>query len=1347
MKIDFDFIPQGAQVNVEDDHFIFVFNDGTVKKWERINSVIVDTGNRLEPGIIDHHQPGSEDSCVASIIANDYEKYLSHLTGQEPVTLITHFVPDLDAIASCFFLKKILEGGQLTDADKLLSQYVNDVDGGKLTMDPDYPLSIASVINAIVEKTQERAVERRSMGIVEKALPFLDQVIKLLELKPNPWAHDFLDQMEGIDEYIELIEKDAKTYEEDLRLRSTTDQLTLLNVDTNLFEEVDFLETRNPESFLWKYWARGDIKNSANGEGFMATCAFRDNNPGVDKHRAIIATDPNTPYDLKGLGILIDSLEIQKLADLGREKSDLASDPRKGFHRNDPWYDGRSPMHDYTIIDAPREGSELNQHEILEAIKATELWFGIGEKIEEYKDFDKVAGLLPPLTFEELEIDALDTLMDTGVEQFKFQFDTFRKFSEDLHRLSPANIHQRKQRECLRNLMFEKLTELHDFLTLPERVEWAPNFVDLIKDFFPTGYMQDWMTSVENLPEKTFVIGLQHALRHSAPKRRMLYLAAVQAMHPKTLQQLLARDGKDTFSEFNQDNGFDVHGVFDLFHVPEIHLNAYEEHPLFLFESAGKYICDLLVCIALKDHGAIDEKLKKFHDYLQDMATNPLSGDEIEAFDSLSEELIQDRIVVSLFGEQFLRLREQRSELLKNPGAIKGIEGRIKRNDVNRLVSKSFGQLSELLFELEERIANLPSVETADQRQDKPLSEYLHSLRLLLKIRQYEFLWERMKVYLKLRSSFLNENAGKQSPLQVASPEIRKLLEFLVENWQTSIAFIQNGQREVLLRKLNKAVMDLNHLKSMDTDVPGFRELTEELFRSFTRFVEDQELSVSEANKSLETCFRQFESLRQDGPLLKAVNALPGYFRHVLHEMLLTHKRYYREKISFLQGELNYVVEVDGSSPEQTGLYVEFCNEILLKTMVQDWKKLDTDIMNCNDSELIRDYFARQYHWQQMVNGDFKEKSKEERKEVNKLNSTIRFAEGNSKEDIGTLVKKLPADESCRDRLRFENYLNFLVREREINFGAIYVPLHLYIDVYDHLTEAYIEKFDIDNVSDSISSFSLKYPAYLRWFTNTAFIRNVVLGFIALLFMMGFFDPNVYLFDGQAYRPPVPERAMDFLGPGLFSVFSNALTVFWTIFIGVAFLFPVAFVLYKLIVSSYFRLTDGKHQRHSILSTIQRVEGKKSKLLYLGFIIPLLLVVIQMAKPGTIDMISHFRGFRLLSTIIIIFMLTLYSIYIDVQRRNPHKSQQWLLGRANHMFWLYSLQALVITVFVIDFLLRFQLNVHAFESPEDLVNVGISRYIMLSFGWFDIVIMPLFTVIIAFLTLFFSFFINRIFRR
>ena len=136
-----------------------------------------------------------------------------------------------------------------------------------------------------------------------------------------------------------------------------------------------------------------------------------------------------------------------------------------------------------------------------------------------------------------------------------------------------------------------------------------------------------------------------------------------------------------------------------------------------------------------------------------------------------------------------------------------------------------------------------------------------------------------------------------------------------------------------------------------------------------------------------------------------------------------------------------------------------------------------------------------------------------------------------------------------------------------------------------------------------------------------------------------------------------------------------------------------------------------------------------------------------MANPDTLSMINEFHGLRLFSTGIIIFLLTIYSIYLDIEQKNPKKPASWITSRTKHLFWLYSLQALVLTVFAIDFLLRFQLTAEDFSTPQELISLGISKYIVLEFKWFNIVLMPLFTIIISFLTLFFSFFVNRVFRR
>ncbi len=57
---------------------------------------------------------------------------------------------------------------------------------------------------------------------------------------------------------------------------------------------------------------------------------------------------------LKGLGDLIEQAETEKKKQLGLERQ---GENRPGYNSPDPRYDGRSPLHHYTIIDSPRAGT------------------------------------------------------------------------------------------------------------------------------------------------------------------------------------------------------------------------------------------------------------------------------------------------------------------------------------------------------------------------------------------------------------------------------------------------------------------------------------------------------------------------------------------------------------------------------------------------------------------------------------------------------------------------------------------------------------------------------------------------------------------------------------------------------------------------------------------------------------------------------------------------------------------------------------------------------------------------------------------------------------------------------
>ena len=77
----------------------------------------------------------------------------------------------------------------------------------------------------------------------------------------------------------------------------------------------------------------------------------------------MISVEPQSPYYLKGLGDRLEEMEVEKSKQLDMENQ---GDPRPGYASSDPWYDGRNPLHNYTIVDTPRGGTVLTWEEIWE---------------------------------------------------------------------------------------------------------------------------------------------------------------------------------------------------------------------------------------------------------------------------------------------------------------------------------------------------------------------------------------------------------------------------------------------------------------------------------------------------------------------------------------------------------------------------------------------------------------------------------------------------------------------------------------------------------------------------------------------------------------------------------------------------------------------------------------------------------------------------------------------------------------------------------------------------------------------------------------------------------------------
>ena len=96
------------------------------------DKVFLDVGNRLCPGIIDHHQPGIGNECAASLILQYPHYILEYLkdTPVDKITICTHFYPDLDAVTSAYFCHFLLLKKTFPPFAAGIAAYVRDIDQG-----------------------------------------------------------------------------------------------------------------------------------------------------------------------------------------------------------------------------------------------------------------------------------------------------------------------------------------------------------------------------------------------------------------------------------------------------------------------------------------------------------------------------------------------------------------------------------------------------------------------------------------------------------------------------------------------------------------------------------------------------------------------------------------------------------------------------------------------------------------------------------------------------------------------------------------------------------------------------------------------------------------------------------------------------------------------------------------------------------------------------------------------------------------------------------------------------------------------------------------------------------------
>jgi hypothetical protein len=259
--------------------------------------------------------------------------------------IITHRLPDFDAIASVYLTVRILETGRVDPGMETVAAYTKMVDSASLPKELDLVATPYSILRALFSggRRDEAVINRERVNEGLKFMHFL--------LEKSQEGYEILENrmlFSGIDRYaraMRKVEDDYFHYLDDVT-RSQKLRLRLPLSDGQGRKDVDGLIVRNPTCFLLKEWARRDIGRSSLGGGFSLTMT------NFGNQRYIIGVDPMKGVYLKDLGSLLNKAEARRREGAG-----------KPFPF--PWYDGNCPFFNYRIIDSPQDGTLLDHQDVL----------------------------------------------------------------------------------------------------------------------------------------------------------------------------------------------------------------------------------------------------------------------------------------------------------------------------------------------------------------------------------------------------------------------------------------------------------------------------------------------------------------------------------------------------------------------------------------------------------------------------------------------------------------------------------------------------------------------------------------------------------------------------------------------------------------------------------------------------------------------------------------------------------------------------------------------------------------------------------------------------------------------
>lgn len=344
------------------------------------NVVYIDVGNRLSPGVIDHHHMVSMISEEAQLSSSVLIVRCRHFIPKDLRVIVTHEYPDMDSWLAVYLAIYFHQNNSLPKRYEFLTSFANAYDNGKLNYSLSGSNEVIGLINmlqymTISDDDLHFAILCRGLKLVELLFESINKVPDLSDDETISWEQiDLTEIKRYFSNEFNALKTDYDVYKSELENSDIIEvkKVNVLNQVTGEIEAVNGMIWNNvPACRLHKHWARCEM--SYDGE-IVATfipmnCDLSDIG-GVSPTRVIISVDPNSPYSLAGLAEQLDAIECRKEKFLFSEKLELvranSGKPVRFIegwcNSDDPWYDGRS--HNYTIVDTPRRGSILSQNEI-----------------------------------------------------------------------------------------------------------------------------------------------------------------------------------------------------------------------------------------------------------------------------------------------------------------------------------------------------------------------------------------------------------------------------------------------------------------------------------------------------------------------------------------------------------------------------------------------------------------------------------------------------------------------------------------------------------------------------------------------------------------------------------------------------------------------------------------------------------------------------------------------------------------------------------------------------------------------------------------------------------------------